>query len=143
MSADGNAPLRVWREGSLDTHIVMSIGDRTIEVASSTERNLRDPSVARGGDTLLVTWRDLPKLDWVSVPGYRIYARRFALDGTPVDAQPLLVSKDDAQIVDVELGTATAFDGVNFVAIWSAPFPRAARISPAGALLAATPFELN
>ncbi|HJW93777.1 MAG TPA: hypothetical protein VJ901_09175 [Thermoanaerobaculia bacterium] len=99
---------------------MLAIGDRTIDVASSTERDVRDPSVAAGGDVILVVWRDLPRAlsFWLFVPDYRVYARRFAHDGTALDAQPILLEAAGSDYVEIELGTATAFDGRNFVAFW-------------------------
>jgi hypothetical protein len=141
----GSAPLRVWREGSFDAHVMLSLNGRTIDVASSTERELRDPSVARGGNAVLVFWRDVVKSDYLALgtTGYRTYARRFALDGTALDAQPILVYDDPAPFVEGVLRTATAFDGRNFVVIWSGPRMRAARISPNGTLLDSTPLAIE
>jgi len=143
---------RVWREGSLDTHVMMSIGDQTIEVASSPERNLRNPSVAVGANVILVLWRDVPPVTGgFSYQGYRVYARRFTRDGRPLDAQPILAARDDLDYVDLDLGTAVAFDGRNFVAIWSAstfsnqlqvPSVRAIRIAPDGTLADSAPFSI-
>jgi|GEM_PF-2397232 len=141
----GSEPLRVWREGPRDVHIKLSIAGKTVDVAASTDRDLRDPSVARGGDVVLVFWRDILRPDpgALSTYGYRTYARRFALDGTPLDAQPILVESADAITNEIELGTSTVFDGRNFVVFWSTPNLRAARISPAGALLDATPLVIE
>ena len=135
--------VKVWREGNYDTHIMLSAGDRTIGAASSIDRDLRDPSVASGANILLVTWRDLPRSVERFTTGYRIFARRFTLDGTPLDVAPIPISSNDSQIVDVELGTATAFDGRNFVVIWSAPYVRAARLTAGGTLIDTTPFDFD
>jgi len=152
LGAFGSEPLRVWREGSLDVHIMLAIGGKIVDVAGTTEHDLRDPSVARGGNVVLVFWRELwTKTDplAISTSGYRTYARRFALDGAPLDAQPFLVGNGDSEYVEIELGTATAFDGRNFIALWSGsswsgtagqPAIRATRISPSGTLVDATPF---
>lgn len=144
--------VRVWREGSLDTHVMMSIGDQTIDVASSSERNLQNPSVAVGANVILVLWRDVPAfVGQLSDQGYRVYARRFTRDGRPLDAQPILADRDDFDYVDLDLATAAAFDGRNFVAIWSAstnsnqvqvPSVRAIRIAPDGTLVDSAPFSI-
>jgi hypothetical protein len=141
----GSSPLRVWREGSFDAHVRLSIDGKTIDVATSTDRDLRDPSVARGGNVVLVFWRDVQKSDVLALgtAGYRTYARRFMLDGTALDAQPLLIHDDPAPFVEKILGTATAFDGHNFIVIWSGPRMRAARVSPGGTLLDATPLSIE
>lgn len=151
LSASGTDPLRVWREGSTDVHVVLSIGGNTVDVAGTTEHDLRDPSVARGGNVVLVFWRELW---WKSDPlafgtdGYRTYARRFTVDGRALDAQPFLVGSGDSETVEIELGTATVFDGRNFIALWTGsrwsgtavqPAVRAMRISPAGTLVDSTP----
>jgi len=141
----GSAPLRVWREGSFDAHVMLSLNGTTIDVASSTARELRDPSAARGGNVVLVFWRDVPKSDYqaLGTTGYRTYARRFALDGTALDAQPILIHDDPTPFVEGILETATAFDGRNFIVIWSGPRMRATRISPNGTLLDATPLSIE
>lgn len=141
----GSEPLRVWREGPRDVHIKLSIAGKTVDVAASADRDLRDPSVARGDDVVLVSWRDILRPDpgALSTYGYRMYARRFTLDGTPLDAQPILVENADAITNDIELGTSTVFDGRNFVVFWSTPDLRAARISPAGTLIDATPLVIE
>ena len=141
----GSAPLRVWREGSFDERVMLSLNGRTIDVASSTTHELSDPSVARGSNVVLVFWRDTVKPDYLALAtmGYRTYARRFALDGTALDAQPILVHDDPVQYVERSLGTATAFDGHNFVVVWSGPRVRAARISPQGTLLDPAPLAIE
>ena len=148
LTSFGGAPVRVWREGSLDSHIMLSIGDKTIDVASSTDRELHNPSVAAGANVIFVLWRDLQRTYFaISEQGQRIYARRFSFDGTPLDAQPVLLHNEDADYVDIELSTAAAFDGRNFVAIWSSnpdeshnASVRAMRISPAGTFVDSSPF---
>lgn len=140
LAETGDEPLRIWREGQREPRIELSIAGKTIDVASATDRrDLRDPSVARGGNVVLAVWRELPD-PYAGAIGYRIYARRFALDGTALDPQPLLLEKNDAYPTDVELGTAVTFDGRNFVAFWSSPHVRAARVSPNGTLVDNTPF---
>jgi len=127
----GSEPLRVWNEGTLDQQVMLSIGDKTVEVTSVTDRQLRDASVARGGNIILVAW----------IAQSDLYARRFALDGTPLDAQPVLVSPTIP--VYHGAGTATAFDGRNFIVLWPQDAPRAARITPSGTLLDTTPFAIT
>ena len=109
LAAFGSEPLRVWREGSFDSHVRMSIAGRTIDVASSTGHDLRDPSVARGGDVVLVFWRELAKFDYyaLATTGYHTYARRFTLDGTLLDAAPILVADDPSANVEITLGTGS------------------------------------
>ncbi len=150
LAPNGSETIRVWREGSSDSHIMLSTGRNTVEVASSRDRELLDPSVARGGNTILVFWRDIDKpapSQTLSTAGYRTYARRFAASGSAIDAQPLLIFKSD-EYVDTELGTATAYDGRNFIVFWSGsawdgnstqPTIRARRISPAGEILDTAP----
>ena len=151
LASFGGAPVRVWREGSLDSHVMLSIGDKTVEVASSTDRELHDPSVAIGANVIFVLWRDLPRTSYFSSQGQQLFARRFSLDGTPLDAQPIALHDEDGDYVDIDLSTAAAFDGRNFVAIWSGstftstdqtfhPSIRAMRVSPAGALVDSSPF---
>jgi hypothetical protein len=142
----GAEPLRVWREGSLDVHVMLAIGAKTIDVAASSDRDLRDPSVARGGNVILVFWRDLLRSPYFSFngTGYRTYIRRFALDGTPLDPEPLLVANADSEFTDTELGTATAFDGRNFIVLWSGSTSlRAMRISPIGGFIDAAPLFIE
>lgn len=129
--------LAVWSEGSRDERIVLAINGRTVDVATTDDGDLRDPSVARGGDVVLVFWRNVDSM----------YARRFALDGSPLDAQPLLVSRDTRILFATsDLTTAAAFDGNNFIVLWSEltnPYIHAARISPSGSLIDATRFEFD
>jgi len=154
LAQNGSDAIRVWREGSLDSHVMLSIAGKTIEVAASTDRDLLDPSVARGGNVVLVFWRDMEKLSYpvISFAGYRTYARRFTGSGTAIDAAPILVSRNDSDYVDRELGTTVAFDGTNFIALWSGsswsgtalqPTIRAARVSPNGTVLDMTPAFLQ
>jgi hypothetical protein len=149
MSA-ASSGVRVWREGSLDTRIMLSTGDRTTEAGIALNGGLRNPSVAAGGNVILVLWREVaPYRGQLADYGYRVYMRRFTRDGTPLDAYPMLVAAGDSDFVDLDLSTAVAFDGRNFVAIWSAgtytnqvqlPSVRAIRIAPDGTLVDSAPF---
>jgi MYXO-CTERM domain-containing protein len=90
------------------------------------------PQIAFGAGAHLLVWSD------GAGPGERVRAARLALDGTPGAA--FTVSSDTAE------PPAVVFDGVNFVVAWvprGAARIHAARVSPAGALLDATPFALN
>jgi hypothetical protein len=121
LAATGAAPLRVWREGTLDVHVMLSAGGRTIEVARAVDdRDLRDPSVALGGNTILVVWRNITRAGFprMYAEDYRVYARRFALDGTALDAQPQVVEYVYANGQDLESGTAAVFDGHTFIVFW-------------------------
>src|SRR5581483_9203673 len=151
LAAATTQPIRVWREGSLDQHIMLSAGGTIVEAASSSDRDLVDPSVARGGNTILVFWRSLPStygLQSVATTGYRTYARRFTADGVAIDPQPVLIFGGDRDYVRIELGTAAAFDGRNFIVLWSGshwagdtaqPSIRAVRIAPSGEILDPSP----
>jgi hypothetical protein len=146
LEQNGNEPLRVWREGSRDVHVMLSIAGKIVDVASATDRDLRDPAVVRGGDVILVFWRDVPRAEPFAFgsSGYRTYARRFALDGTPLDAQPLLVATNDTNLTGTESGSAATFDGRNFVVFWSNGVAiQGARISPSGTLVGTTPFTIT
>lgn len=63
------------------------------------------PSVAAGKDSFLVAWYGFAS-------SWRLLARRYAFDGTPLDAQPIVVASV-APFIDDDPGIAT--DGSSFV----------------------------
>jgi hypothetical protein len=127
----------MWREGSLDQHIVASFG----EIAASTEHDLLDPSIAAGTDVLLAVWREMPRT--VDAEEQWVYARRFTPAGAPLDAQPLLVAHETGRAFLADAGTSVVFDGASFVVLWSGQGLRIARVTPAGALLDRDPLVIE
>lgn len=78
--------------------------------------------------------------------GEVVNARRFAADGTPLDAMPIAIGPADA----ARLHMSVAFDGTNFVVLEQAERSGettsdlvATRVSPAGSLVDTTPLPLG
>jgi hypothetical protein len=93
-------------------------------------------AVARGGNGYLVAWQ----------PGDRlaIYAKRLALDGTPLDAEPITLAATDEFQFDVAGTISIASDGTNFLVIWPALLGalHGVRISQGGTVLDDAPLVI-
>lgn len=81
----------------------------------------RTPTVACGTSTCLVVWAQ----------GLRILGRRFDFGGNALDATPVNVSPVAA---DYSNSPSVAFDGANYLVLWTSGRPRARVISESGAL---------
>ncbi|HEV2722528.1 MAG TPA: hypothetical protein VG323_21075 [Thermoanaerobaculia bacterium] len=94
--------------------------------------------VARGGNGYLIAWEAKAgdKLGFL--------ARRLALDGTPVDANPISFAFNEDFQFDGSRTISIAFDGTNFLAVWAAHngAVHGVRISLSGKVLDDTPLVL-
>lgn len=98
------------------------------------------PSVAWGSGCYLAVWED----NAGNSLSREIYARRFDAAGQPLDAAPFRI----AAAPSAQRTPKVAFDGQNFLAVWTeGPFNgqyiRGARISPAGAVLDAAGIRIS
>jgi uncharacterized repeat protein (TIGR01451 family) len=91
-------------------------GETLIEFAAPQQgTDVADPDVAAAADRYLVVWRE-------SRPGQgRILARRIRIDGSFIDAQPLVLETGDALVCCSEAGDprpAVASNGRDFYVTW-------------------------
>lgn len=122
-------PVAVWRESARTPRIMLAIGDKTIEVDSSTRSiALRNPAIARNSEQLLVAYRK----------GADLVARRFSAGGTPLDAAPVRLGNAGVGYIDIPIDAV--FDGTSFVVAWSAfDGIYVSRISPNGDVVTISP----
>jgi len=95
--------------------------------------------IARGGNSVLVAWE--------AVVGDKLgfLAKRVALDGTPLDAEPIpFAFNEDFSYYDGSRTISIAFDGTNFLAVWPASNGaiHGVRIAQSGKLLDDAPLVL-
>ena len=128
-------PIAVWQESSRTSRIMMSIGDQTFDVASSTDAVLKNPVVVRNSDQILVVWRSTQPSVYRNdtITGGEILARRFSLDGTALGTSALKLGNiTDYDPVDLQ----AAFDGASFIVSWASyDSVHLSRITPAGEML--------
>lgn len=85
--------MAVWRDES--AHEILAALDGTeMPIEHQSSRRVGNPSVTAGEDRFLVTWFD------DDGGSSRLMARRFALDGTALDEQPIVVSAGTKRILD-------------------------------------------
>lgn len=113
----------------------MPLADGAVSPATCANQQVVT-AAAFGMQRFFVLWDDTR-----DPPGNRkkLHGARLAIDGTPLDAEPLRITNEWAWKSNV------VFDGANFVVTW-VRFPydyyRVARVSPAGDLLDAKPVEM-
>jgi len=98
------------------------------------------PEVAYGAGVFLAVWEESGGL-----MSPKIYAARISSAGTVLDPAGFVISSEK---YNDELGPAVAFDGSNFMVTWSFGMGSggriaAARVSPAGKVLDATPITVS
>ncbi len=123
--------------------MVQPVGGAITHVADVAPWNAYYPpalAIGRGSNSYLVAWEAVVdnKLGFL--------AKRLALDGTPLDAEPFRLAFDELSISELTRTISIAFDGRNFLAIWpeyGSGAIHGARISQDGKLLDATPLVLS
>lgn len=142
---DGTNFTFVYRLGTRDTpsHLFLRRMNRDGDLLDTPARDLSALgdvrvnafSLAYGGGAYLLAWNQSNEMR----------AARVAPDGSPGVPVSLGVWSPDATPVPRPLTPGVVFDGVNFVVAWPG-YPdtslRAARVSPAGVVLDATPFTI-
>jgi hypothetical protein len=121
LAPSGALRISAWRESSFASRIMMSIGNRTFEVASSETHFLTNPSIARTLDQILVTWYSHHRDNFVNdvLDHTEVFARRFSLDGTPLDSEAVKVGDTNTgHIAGYAQPIETVADGNGFVVMW-------------------------
>jgi hypothetical protein len=117
----GALQIATWHEWSRTSRIMMSVGGRTFDVAESATSMLSDPVITRTLDQILVAWRAWHPYEYGnnnSADPIELFARRFSLDGTPIDAAPLKLGEIAQFYLPASEPIEAAFDGTSFVVIW-------------------------
>ena len=96
---------------------------RELDVAFAAQS---EGHLAIAGEVMVAAWKEHRDASDV------VLARRFSLDGVPLDPQPLLLAEDAGRHLSV---MGVVFDGAHFVIGWLAPAPTLMRLTPAGTLL--------
>jgi MYXO-CTERM domain-containing protein len=135
IASDGDSYLVVWQEGGdpdYHTKAARIAGDGTVTIPAtaidaSTEVQMV-PQVAFGGGVYLVTYQ---------TQNWQIGARVIPGSGPIAAGNALILSPS------LNYTPAVAFDGSNFLVVWNGGVGiSAARVSPAGAKLDATPIQI-
>jgi hypothetical protein len=123
----------VWEEAraegvSLLAATVTRLGDSGSEIhVAQIAGASTAPSVASGGEVVLVAWYD-------AEPNRGVWARRFTSGGIPLDPEPFRVAAELAPWG--RSGPALAWNGETFVIAWSmGTETRVARVAPTGLVL--------
>ena len=97
--------LTLWIEND-DTLMAQQPGGTSHEIA----RGFIIPAVARGASSYLVTWTDFSN----------VLAKRVAFDGTPIDADPIVIAEaQNLPYSFTQAAAPVAFDGTNFLVVWA------------------------
>lgn len=118
VAAMGNLVMAVVREGESYGGIAASLfkpgqpGESRISLEAQQWGVTRDaPAVAAGGDTFLVSWREVT--DWTT----RILAKRVLATGAVLDSEPIVVA-DEGRFLQHFADTAVAWNGESFLVVW-------------------------
>jgi len=133
--AESPVGFAAWFENNASL-MVQPIGGAVTHIADANAPDAYFPpalGVARGGSGYLVVWQ---------ADGFR--AKRLALDGTPLDAEPIPFATADEFQFEVAGKISIAFDGTNFLVVWPALLGgvHGVRISQSGTVLDATPLVI-
>jgi len=132
--------LAIWREVTKNGEIhSQSIGGRE-EVVANSVTSSASGAVACGRSNCLVAWTSLdPKIFILD-----INVKRVALDGTPIDQNPIVIAQTTPLSVDTIPPPAVAYDGTNFLVVWSSDYDlQAMRVSDSGTPLDPTPIAVS
>jgi hypothetical protein len=93
-------------------------------------------TVCRGASSYLVTW----------ISGPKMWAKRVAFDGTPIDAEPIFLADTGFLSYSYSGGViAAAFDGTNYLVVWPDIYSdlHAVRVAQNGQPIDTTPIALT
>lgn len=113
----GSHRMAVWSDG-LPREISGTLDGAPLSIASAPGGVIGLPAVIAGDRSFLVAWRDHP----ANAANLHLLARRYAFDGTPLDAQPLVLASDLGLpaatlpfMSDAGDRPGIAFDGTSFL----------------------------
>lgn len=114
IASNGTTHLGSWIERS--SHKITAAVAQDAELASHVEvtksaRGQSEGQVVNCGDHLLVVWAEEVRGDG----SHSVFARRFSLDGTALDANPIAIADEGSQHLPV-----AAFDGHSYLVAWIA-----------------------
>lgn len=104
----GTHEMIVWRD---ETRAILGTIDGVeVTIDRQPSRGVGSPSVTAGGNAFLVAWNDF---DPVNNTASRLLARRYALNGSPLDPAPIVLAAGGVRLFDDEPGVTA--DGASFV----------------------------
>jgi len=118
--AEGIPTFAAWIENN--SNVVTSLRG-VVTSRTAVDRNSGSGvDVARGSETFLLVW---------GKDAFTVVAQRYGLDGSPLDAEPIVIAKVSSPVPQVNV----AWNGANYLVTWSDVSLRARRMTESGQLV--------